>query len=385
MPFDGFEMSVVQWVFASALCLCWLVTVAQLLPAWYLVRRRRRPEPQRWPSVSILKPLAGHDDELEANLESHVRLDYPGEYEVVLGVASTSDAAWPIARAFVERHPTRARLVVQEGEPGLNPKVNQLITLTRHARHEVLALTDANVRVPPGWLREHASYLAPAEVGLTSNAFYGTGEEALGAALDNLTLASFALPNIAAADVLLGITQVVAKSIAIKREALEAVGGWGAFANLLAEDQRLGRSLRAQGYRTAVCGLVVENVQRSQPLSHFWARSSRWAMIRFRVLVPGVYLEPLLNPTVMGTALLLVAPTQPWAWGAWAASLVWSMVFTQAMAMLGRRPFALKWVLLVPARDVLQFAAWVRGRFMRTVDWRGHRLRVGRETALTRP
>jgi ceramide glucosyltransferase len=378
-------MSALQVVLAVVLAFSWLVLVAEALASYYLLRRRLRVDPPRWPSFSVLKPMAGLDDDLEENLASHLALEYPGEFELILGIRSERDAAYPVAKAFAEQHPDRVRLVLQEGEPGLNPKVNQLITLTRHARHEVIALTDANVRVPRHWLVEHARYLAREGVGLTSNAFFGTGEASLGSALDNLTLASFALPNLATGDVLLRLSQIVSKSIAIKREALEAVGGWAAFKDLLAEDQRLGSALRKAGYKTAICRTPVENVQRTQGFSHFWGRSCRWAMMRFRVVVPGVYLEPLLNPTVLSTLLLLAAPGERWAWLAWGASMLWSAAFTQAVAVMGRPPFALRWLLLVPLRDYLLFAAWVRGRFMRTVDWRGNVLLVGKDTALSRP
>src|SRR5437773_2781029 len=90
----------------------WLLALAGFSAAVYLLMagafvaamRRPRPAPalSRTPLVSILKPLAGVDDELEQNLASFERLDYP-DYEVVLGVASVEDAAYPTARRFVER------------------------------------------------------------------------------------------------------------------------------------------------------------------------------------------------------------------------------------------------------------------------------------------
>ena len=40
-------------------------------------------------------------------------------------------------------------MVIQEPSAGLNPKVNQLITLARAARHPLLLISDSNVRVGP--------------------------------------------------------------------------------------------------------------------------------------------------------------------------------------------------------------------------------------------
>jgi serine protein kinase len=48
--------------------------------------------------------------------------------------------------------PHRFRVVTQPGEPGLNPKVNQLVTLARHARHNILVVSDSNIRVQRDYL-----------------------------------------------------------------------------------------------------------------------------------------------------------------------------------------------------------------------------------------
>src|SRR4051812_8032360 len=95
-------------------------------------RRRVLPPPLAPPSVSVLKPLTTLVDGLDANLESHLRQDYAGDVELLLGVGPR-DPARPAAEAFAARHPGRARVVVNEEAAGLNPKVNQLIALTRAA------------------------------------------------------------------------------------------------------------------------------------------------------------------------------------------------------------------------------------------------------------
>ena len=130
--------------------------------------------PRGRPGISVLKPLCGVDDELEENLACFARLDWP-EYEVLLGVRDAGDAACPVARRFEARYPGRFRLVLQRGEPGLNPKVNQLVTLARAARHGVLVVSDSNVRVEPGYLAEIAALLEDPAVGLVSHAIVGVG------------------------------------------------------------------------------------------------------------------------------------------------------------------------------------------------------------------
>src|SRR5271154_5931433 len=84
---------------------------------WYSVLRRRTAQPAPrgpLPKVSILKPLAGCDDDLAENLESFAGIEYPS-FEVLLGVADTRDPAYRVARLFLARHPLlNARLVVTD-------------------------------------------------------------------------------------------------------------------------------------------------------------------------------------------------------------------------------------------------------------------------------
>jgi len=58
--------------------------------------------PRLLPAMSILKPLCGADDDLEANLACFATLDYPN-YELLLGVASSADTAYPVACAAQRR------------------------------------------------------------------------------------------------------------------------------------------------------------------------------------------------------------------------------------------------------------------------------------------
>lgn len=81
----------------------------------------------------MLKPLCGLDDDLHRNLRSFARLRYPA-YEVLLGVKDARDPALLVALEAARRWPRVFRVVLQRGAPGLNRKVNQLITLSAAAR-----------------------------------------------------------------------------------------------------------------------------------------------------------------------------------------------------------------------------------------------------------
>src|SRR5512138_1576500 len=204
--------------------------------------RRGAPDPRRGerPAVSILKPLCGIDDQLEENLAAFAWLDYR-EYEVVLGVPSTDDPAWPVALGAVRRWPHRFRVVLQAGAPGYNPKVNQLIGLARAARHDLLVISDSNVRVDAGYLSEIADAFADPEVGLVTHPVAGLGERRLGSLFDNLHLAGAVAPGMVASKRLAGQDIVVGKSMALRRGDVAALGGFEAVKDVLAEDWVIGR------------------------------------------------------------------------------------------------------------------------------------------------
>jgi len=360
-------------VILFGIAFCVLLTMGIPLGCMAWIRRQPLIEPPRWPGISLLKPLAGLDDALEENLESHVMLDYPGPWEILLGVRSEQDAAYPLARAFANKHPERVRLILQQGEPGYNPKVNQLITLSREAQYEFFSLTDSNVRVPRTFLREVGALLSRPEVGVATNLIAGVGEQNVGAVLDNMTVMVQSTPFIAMGAVLFKLGDLTGKAMALRREVLEEVGGWRSLRKVLAEDQLLGRALKRRGYRVAFCPSPIENVQIHKSLGYFFQRQTRWLIIRYRNLFPAVLLEPVTLPVVLGGLAVFCSAEERLAWGLCLAVVVLDLFIAQACAWLLRgHGFKVWHLMMVPLREIVFLAAWARAATLDTVEWRGH-------------
>jgi ceramide glucosyltransferase len=339
-----------------------------------LRRRRARAADE---GISVLKPLCGVDDDLERNLETFARLDHP-RFEVLLGVRDPRDPACPVAQAAAARWPGVFRVVLQGGEAGLNPKVNQLVTLARAARHDVLVVSDSNVRVAAGYLLEIAAHLRDERVGLVTHPVVGVGERSLGAALENLHLAGSVAPGVVAAKRLAGRDVVVGKSMAFRRRDLEALGGFESAKDVLAEDYVLGVRVSVElGKRVAIGETPVENVNQRRTVSAFLGRYDRWCVMQRKIVGTPVYAsQALLNPVALGVVAALADP------GAASAALLASVCVAKA-ALDGASARALRpggfrpWQLaLVPAKDLLFAWSFLRGFFRSTVEWRGHRLRV---------
>jgi ceramide glucosyltransferase len=363
----------------TLVALAWLGVVAAALQLAALRRHLSRPpkSPAAFPPISVLKPLCGIDDDLWSNLESFAALDYP-DYEVVLGVRDRTDPAWSLAEAAAARWPGRFRAVLQRGEAGLNPKVNQLIGLAAAARHDVLLVSDSNVRAPAGYLRDVAAHLADPGVGLVTHPVAGVGEATLGAALDNLHSAASVGPATIAAKWLFGRDVVVGKSMAFRRRDLEALGGFESVKDVLAEDYVLGVNVsRWLGKRVAIGSMAILNVNARRSGRDFLSRYGRWCVMQRKIAGTPIYASQLLlYPLPFAAAALASDP------GAATLALAILVVGSKAVldgvtaTVLRGSGFGPRVLFLSPLKDLLFLAAFFRAFLENTVEWRGNRLRV---------
>ena len=327
--------------------------------------------------ISILKPLCGLDDDLAANLECFAALDY-APYELLLGVRDRNDAAYPLAVAFARRFPRRVRMVLQHGTPGLNPKVNQLATLARAARYELVVVSDSNVRVAADYLDEIAAHLEDPRVGLVTHPIAGVAELRFGSLMDNLHLCASVGAGMIGAKRVVGQDIVVGKSMALRKSDLAELGGFEAFADVLAEDYLLGKEVsRTLGKRVVVARAPVRNVSERRDARDFYRRYRRWSVMHHQAVGSRLYVaQALLNPTMVAAAGWLAHPSMLTLGGLGAAAALKLAYDGAALAMLrgGRPPLSV--VAASPAKDALLACAWAVGLWRREIDWRGNPLRV---------
>ncbi|MFT3766069.1 MAG: glycosyltransferase [Minicystis sp.] len=361
-----------------------LYTLVQSSFVWSLSRRRPAPAPSVRPWVSILKPVAGADDELRENLESFAALDYPA-FEIVLGVASPDDPAVPVVQAFIAAHPDLAARLVWTTPPRgevKNPKVAQLIDLTRAARGSVIVVSDANVRVPRGYLASIVSCLLRPGVGLVSSVITGTGERTFGAALENAQLGAGVAPAVVVAHRIFGRPITVGKSMAMRRADLDRVGGWESVAGVLAEDDVLGQKFHALGYGVELCLDPVENRNVSCSALRSVDRHARWAKMR-RAIVPSLLFvaEPLISPFIVSLLVaFFAASTLSYQLVALALGLQFVGALLAHTVASARRPLLL--AALEPVRALAWLACWVLAGVSRRVSWRGNTFVIGEGSRL---
>jgi ceramide glucosyltransferase len=345
------------------------------------VTRPRRNLPDYAPPVTIYKPLKGVDEGLEENLRSFFQLDYP-VFQLLFGVADADDPAIGVVRRLLAEFPGQdAQLVVGCPVFGLNPKVENLAAMERYRKHELILISDSNVRVRPSYLRETACYLAEPGVGLVTNLFTGVGEVQTGAVLENLQLNGYIAGGVALA-ALLRVTCVVGKSMLLPVRVLEEIGGFGGVRNLLAEDQAIAIRARKAGYAIRLSHHVISNVNQARSFRWFLNRHSRWFKIRRR-LAPVTFLaEPAANLGTIGLVWAL-SDESGLAWGGLVVLAGLGMLRDAVQTRWLRGSFPrLRHLLLSPVKDLFLLPVWFDALVNRRIDWRGHRLLVGPFTRL---
>jgi ceramide glucosyltransferase len=345
---------------------------------WRIVRHRTCEEPSD-AKVTILKPLCGADASLAHNLQtcseqSHQNLN------LILGVADPDDDALPVALRFCRQTGRPARVSVGEDASLENPKVALLERMSWHSDGDWLVVSDSNVRVSSGYVRDALSHADPG-VGLVTHLVCGSGGSSFAAHAENLQLNCFIAQAMCGARFLAGQTCVIGKSMFLRREALEAIGGFQAVGHYLAEDYVMGQAIERAGYRVVVVEAPVPAWHEGWTIQRFVNRHLRWAVMRRCVSRSAFLCELLFMPgplLMLALGLALAIPSAGmytrWLWAGLAVLQLENAV--SYWRMTDRRvPI---WALLVdPLRQWLAFGIWIIGWFVETVEWRGKAYRVG--------
>ncbi len=377
----------IAYVAVLSLSLLVLGAYTGLTAAFRRGRRVRLPlNQQSYPRVSILKPLRGVDDDLESNLESLFRLDYP-DYEILFAVDAPDCAEAVTARTVGGRHPgVSCRIAVTGHDSDRNPKIHKLEALESRASGEFFWISDANVRVAPDTLKRLVAECLSHGAKIVFSPIRATGSRTLGAVIENAYINFFMSGNVLLAWTLLRQQISIGKSILLERRALERFGGFAYFRDHLAEDFVMSESFESSRFRVSSNFTWVTTVNRRTSVRGFYQRLARWAVLRFR-LKPAVYLlEVLINP-------LALAMPAPLLWGRTGmhlllgAFLIRTTVEYVNFLLLNSEDRRRIWIhLAFPAAMVLQdlvlLAVYLTPFFRRTVNWRGGRITVGRHTLI---
>ena len=326
--------------------------------------------------VTILKPLYLGEPRLKENLESFFGQDFNAPVQIVFGVHDNADPAIAVVEALQAKYPGfDTKIVADPALYGANAKVSNLINMLPAAKHDILVLSDSDIRVPPNWLSEVTGALARPGVGAVTCLYKGeVGAKGLWPVLAAMGTSYDFLPNVVTG-VSLGLAEpCMGSTIALTRDVLNRIGGFAAFANYLADDYEMGRAVRRLGLGLAIPALAVSHSASETSLKELFQHELRW-LRTIRRINPAGHAGSIITfafPLALMAAILL--DFRPSALAVAAIALGARLILKYRMD----RIFGIKagpfW--LLPVRDLISFAVFVASLWGETVHWRGVRLSV---------
>lgn len=350
----------------------------------------------QFPPVSILKPLKGLDDNLFDNLASFCAQDYP-EYEIIFSLQDHNDPAFKVARKIRDKYPEKdISVIVERCDLGLNPKVNNLIPAYKASKYELILISDSNVMVDNNYLKAITKHMQDPDVGLVSNMIRGIGGRTIGSILENLHLNSFIAGSVCFLNKFLKMPCVIGKSMLMRKRDLEAISGFKAVKDVLAEDYVIGKRMHGIGKKVVLSNYAVNNVNEYWGIRRFINRHTRWGKLRWRL--GGIkYLSELIgNPVFMASLpVLLWEPSKITISFALLVSLLkvlgdsylGTLIYDTENRRSGEspiHPFTHSPIhyLLSPIKDIIIGFIWFVPILSNTVVWRGNRYIIGKNSVL---
>ena len=329
------------------------------------------PTLQTGEPVSILKPLAGLDLDLEPNLQTFFEQDYPA-YELLFAVCSRDDAAVPVVEKLQRRYahiPTQLLVTGESTYP--NAKVFSLERMLAAANNDLVVMSDSDIRVTPGLLKTLAAEFQDPDLGVATCPYRAVAGSSFWSRLEATGMNTDFASGILVARMLEGMKFAVGPTIAARRRALQAIGGLDRLKDYLAEDFVLGKFAADAGFGVILSSYVIEHHIGSSDLRRNAAHRLRWARSTRRSR-PWGYLGQLFT---MPIPLALLACAVDPAW--WPVLPVAFLLRAAAAYVVSWRVLRAKldWLLL-PIEDLAACAFWLAGFFGNTIEWRGRRYRL---------
>jgi ceramide glucosyltransferase len=321
--------------------------------------------------ISILKPLAGLDLDLEANLRTFFEQDYPA-FEIIFAVSDASDpAAQIVAKLQREYTAVSSRLLMTGDSPYPNAKVYSLERMSAVAAHDLLVMSDSDIRVTPDLLRTVAAEFQNPYVGIATCPYRAVPGKSFWSHLEATGMNTDFWAGALVARMLEGMRFAVGPTIVARRSVLESIGGFDRLKDYLAEDFVMGNFAAEAGHGVILSSYVIEHHIGSCTLSQNVAHRVRWTRSTRRSRPAGYIGQLFTMPLPLA---LLAGALAPAMWMLFPITLA---VRCLAAYVVSRRVLRAKinWLLL-PIEDLLGFLFWIAGFFGDTIVWRGRRYRI---------
>jgi ceramide glucosyltransferase len=373
----------VGWI-AAVVGVCgaaFAVASARWAGAYIAGQLREAADAPAAPGVTILKPLHGAEQGLRANLQSFCEQDYRGPVQIVFGVHGPDDEAIAVVRDLQRANPHMDIDLVVDGRiHGENRKVSNLINMARAMRHDVVVLSDSDIRVGHDYLERVVERLVRPGVGFVTCLYTGADTGSVWSLLAAMGINYQFLPNVTAGLRLKMAEPCFGATVAFRRQVLDEIGGFEVLSDQLADDYDLGREIRRAGYRGDVAAVAVSHLCAEGGFGELWRHEARWART-IRMIDPAGFLGQAITYTTPWALIgCVLTGFQPAAVAAALLTVASRLYVVYRVDLATGARVKAPW--LLPLRDIFSFAVFLSASFGKTVTWRGRRFSIGQDGAL---
>lgn len=265
------------------------------------------------PGVTVIVPAHNEERVLHGCLDCLTRVDYPADrYEVIVIDDRSRDGTGAIADDFAARHPfLRVIHRPADAPPG---KPAALLDAINGSRSEILAFFDADYLPPPQIIRQLVAPFRDPLVGATMGRVvpYNANANMLTRMLDLERRGGYVVDQEVRHRLAL-LPQFGGTTGAVRRSALEAVGGWNTVS--LAEDTDLTYRLFIAGMRVAYVADAACYEESPETWQVRYRQVKRWAighndcLLRYFIPTLRAMRQPLMAR--LDAALVLLVYTVP--------------------------------------------------------------------------
>jgi ceramide glucosyltransferase len=382
-------ISSIRYVVLAVAAIPFVYYLIALFSSWQFFRRTGRPnaaDQTFTPPVSNLKPIRGLDPDAYENFASFCQQDYP-DYELLFCVGEEDDPVVPILQKLAHDFPERRiRVLFGSGGKGSNDKVVKLARLVSEAQHEVVVISDSDVRVQPDYLRTVVAPLADPKVGAATCFYVPIEEKTLAENLQTIGMFSDFYAGILVARQLDGVKFALGPTIATTRTRLAGFGGYGAIDNRPADDLLVGRLIAEQGYEVQLLPYTILTVADYQSMRDLLHKRLRWIVV-MRHMRPWGHLGLLLTQGLPWSLLAIaIHPSAGVVLGYLGTYFVLRCAMTWMVGIWGLKQKVLwKKLGLIPVWDALAFIIWLTSFARNSIRWRDgeYYIREGRLVPVT--
>lgn len=351
--------------------------VVAIIAATRFFREHDAALPDFTPPVSILKPIYGLDRESYENYASFCRQDYPA-YEILFCVSDDEDPAIPVIEKLARDFPEQPIHLLIGSEPlGVSDKVNKLCRMAREARHEIVIVSDSDVRVGPGYLRAVAAPFRDSGVGAVTCLYRGLTDGSLAANLEAIGNSTDFAAGVLVAWLFADVNFTLGATMATTKNCLAEMGGFESLVDYFCDDYELGNRIAARGHRVELSTIPVDIVYPQQTLADAFRHQLRWNL-SIRYSRPAGHLGLIFTQGLpLAVLAALFAPSVTWAVSLLLGYLVLRGVSAWTIGVSGMKDGGLRRNMeLLVLRDAFAFVVWVVSFFPQRIHWRGREFYV---------